>query len=114
MVAVPQAIAATGPKGNITKGDALAVARIAGLLAIALLGVLLSAVFVSGLGAGVDAPDARQQLGAVMAGEGSLSEEAITAFHRAFQTVMVACAACAILGGVVGLLTAPGRVQKTE
>lgn len=95
---------------GLASGVNNAVARIAGLLAIALLGVLLSAVFV----AGVDAPDARQQLGAVMAGEGDPSSGAVDAFRRAFQAVMFACAACAILGGVVGLLTARGRVQKTE
>ena len=56
----------------------------------------------------------RQQLGVVMAGEGDLSEGAVAAFHRAFQWVMLACAACAVLGGIIGLLTAPGKPQKTE
>lgn len=99
---------------GVASGVNNAVARVAGLLAIALLGVLLSAVFVSDLGASVDAPDARAQLGAVMAGDGDLSAGAVAAFHRAFQAVMAVCAACAILGGAIGLLTAPGRVQKTE
>lgn len=93
---------------GVASGVNNAVARIAGLLAIALLGVLLSAVFVSG----VDAPDARQQLGAVMAGDGGLSDGAVSAFHTAFRTVMIACAVCAVLAGVIGLLTAPGKPQK--
>ncbi len=94
---------------GVASGVNNAVARIAALLAIALLGVLLSAVFV----AGVDAPGPRQQLGAVMAGgEAGLSDGAIDAFHAAFRAVMIACAVCAGLGGVLGLLTAPGHIPK--
>ena len=57
---------------------------------------------------GVELPNERAAKGKPREGTVTLD-----AFHRAFQAVILVCAACAMLGGVVGLLTAPGRVQKT-
>lgn len=93
---------------GVASGVNNAVARIAGLLAIALLGVLLSEVFTRAL----HTPDAREQLGVFMSGQGA--SHARNAFSYGFIAVMLTCAGCAFLAGLVGLLTAPGRVQKAE
>lgn len=81
-----------------------AVARIAGLLAVALMGALMSSVFVERVGG----PDARLLLGEVMAGGSSISG-VVEAFHASFRVVMLSCAACAVAAGIVGGLAGPRR-----
>ncbi len=101
------------PPGHtgVASGINNAVARVAGLLAVALLGMVLSAVFT--LMINVNPEHAREVLGQVMGGQW-LEREGLDVFHQAYQAVMAVCAACAILSGIVGGLTAPGRVQKPE
>lgn len=92
---------------GVASGVNNAVARVASLLAVAFLGLVLSAVF-----AGVsNLPDARAQLAQVMSG-GEITPVARDAFHAAFRAVILTCAGCAVLAGLIGLLTAPGPVQK--
>lgn len=105
------AVMSAVPEGHtgLASGVNNAVARIAGLLAVAGLGVLLSATFGQAMGPG---GDARQTLSDFMSG--GASEVARAAFHHAFTVVMLTCSACAVVGGAIGFLTAPGRVQSAE
>ena len=54
----------------------------------------------------------RALLGEVMGGA-ELEPAARDAFHAAFRAVILTCAGLAVLSGVIGALTAPGR-QKAE
>ena len=88
---------------GIASGINNAVARIAGLLAVAALGAALFASF-SYHADGLTPPQVNEALNAVMSGQSGIHKEVVTAFERALRTIMLVTAGCAALAGLIGWL----------
>jgi hypothetical protein len=86
---------------GIASGVNNAVARIAGLLAVAVLGAVFFANFLDHL-PGMMPAQANEALNAVMSGQGGVDAKAIAAFERALRAIMLVTAACAALAGLIG------------